>query len=123
QLISHATTGRPLADWKREFFLTKDLKPTRQSVLGLGYMRLRFAGEWWNPEQPALVPDAVSDNRQLVTRFLGTLHLRPDKGHKERTDAMRHQVDDRVRLADVFEHFLTHYRVTAPQDSSQLTGL
>jgi hypothetical protein len=123
RLTAHSKAGKPLVDWKREFFLTSQLKPTRRSVLGLDYMRVSFGDDWWYQRVPHDTMDAVEANRDIVKSFLATLKLRPDSGHADRTEVMRHLVDDHVRLAAAFDKLLTQYRVTSAEDSQSFTGL
>lgn len=123
RLAAHSKTGRSLVDWKREFFLTSQLKPTRRSVLGLDYMRLSFGDEWWNPGAPHDTMEAVEKNREVVKTFLASLDLKPDPGHTERSEVMRHLVDDEVPLNVAFDSLLTQYIVTSPDDSQKLTVL
>jgi hypothetical protein len=123
RLAAYSATGKPLSEWKREFFLTSQLKPTRKSVLGLDYMRVAFSDEWWNPGVPHDTMEAVEKNREVVSSFVRSLRLSPDKGHADRSEVMRHLVDDDVSLESAFEDLLTRYIVTAPEDSQRFTAL
>ncbi len=123
RLAAHSASGKPLVEWKREFFLTSQLKPTRRSVLGLDYMRHSFGDDWWYQRVPHDTMDAVEANRDIVKGFLATLRLVPDPGHPDRTEFMTHLVDDKVRLATAFDQLLTQYRVTSAEDSQSFTGL
>src|SRR6266516_1657612 len=123
RLDAHSRTGKTLPEWKREFFLTSQLKPTRHNVLGLDYMRLRFGEEWWYPGAPHDSRAAVETNRQVVRSFIASLDLVPDRGDPARTAQMKHLVDEGVRLADAFDTLLTLYRVPSPEDSQKFTAL
>jgi Z1 domain-containing protein len=123
RLAAYAKTGRPLIEWKREFFLKSTLKPTRRSVLGLDYMRMEFGEEWWSPAAPHESAEAINDNRKLVDKFLSERSLSPDRGSSARTDIQRHLVDEHVSLSKAFEGLLTEYRLPAPEDSQRLTAL
>jgi hypothetical protein len=123
RLEAHNAQGRSLIEWKREFFLTSQLKPTRKSVLGLDYMRLSFGDEWWNPRVPHDTTDAVESNREVVDNFLATIELNRDSGHPDRTDIMTHQVAEDVPLALAFERLLTQYKLTSVDDSREFTAL
>jgi hypothetical protein len=121
RLEAHARTGKPLTEWKREFFLTSQLKPTRRSVLGLDYVRLSFGDEWWYPGAPHEADLEV--NRRVVGEFVASLNLVPDSGHPDRTDIQTHQVDQKVSLAKAFDQLLTQYTAAAPDDSQSFTTL
>lgn len=123
RLLSHTKSGRPLIEWKREFFLTKALKPTRKSVLGFDYMRINLGGEWWSQSVPYENEDAIESNRLVTKQFLESVNLRDDKGHKLRSVIMRHRVASETSLKAVMEDLLTQYRVVAPDDSSVYTTL
>ncbi len=123
RLAAHAKTGKSLIEWKREFFLTSTLKPTRRSVLGLDYMRLEFGDDWWAPVAPQETAEAVESNRELVDQFLRSLSLAPDQGHPKRTEPQKHLVDQNVSLARAFAELLTEYRLAAPEDSQRFTAL
>lgn len=123
RLLSHNKSGLPLTEWKREFFLTQALKPTRKSVLGFDYMRIRIGGEWWSPAVPYENEDAVDSNRGVTQKFLESLPLRDNPGHKLRSEIMRHRVAAATPLKRVMEDLLTQYRVVAPEDSAVYTTL
>jgi Z1 domain len=121
RLLSHNKTGKPLTEWKREFFLTKALKPTRRSVLGFDYMRIQIGDGWWNQSAPYETEDAVENNRTTIKEFVGSLPLKPDKGHDARTAIMRHKVASEIPLRTAMEDLLTKYTVAAPEDSPVYT--
>lgn len=123
RLESHINANRPLPDWKREFFLTSQLKPTRRSVQGLDYMRIKFGDEWWNPGVPHDTADGVAHNRAVVGSFLESLALHADAGDPRRTKIMKHRVATGVPLADAFDRLLTPYAVTSQRDSQEFTAL
>src|SRR5437016_11455445 len=52
RLIKHRASGEPLREWRRAFFLTSTLRPTRRCVLDLDYMHSRFANSWFTPSSP-----------------------------------------------------------------------
>jgi Z1 domain len=121
RLEAHLRTGKPLTEWKREFFLTSQLKPTRRSVLGLDYVRTAFGDEWWYPESPHEADLDV--NRKVVADFIASLNLVPDSGDPNRTDFQKHLVDENVSLAKAFDELLTQYTVAALDDSQRFTTL
>lgn len=52
QLSAHRQRGEPLSDWKRTFLLAPNLRPTRDEVMDLGYMRYNFSNDWYAPKLP-----------------------------------------------------------------------
>ena len=121
RLDAHIRKGKPLSEWKREFFLTSQLKPTRRSVLGLDYVRMSFGDEWWYPESPHEAD--LDENRRVVAEFVKSLKLVPDSGSRDRSEIQRHLVDEKASLAKALELLLTQYGVTAPDDSQRFTTL
>ncbi len=121
RLEAHIESGKPLTEWKREFFLTSQLKPCRRSVLGLDYVRMAFGDEWWYPDAPY---EADLDlNRRTVEEFVEKLKMRPDRGHADRTEFQKHLVSERVSLATAFDELLTQYTLADPEDSQRFTTL
>jgi hypothetical protein len=123
RLIEHRATGRPLSEWKRAFFLTASLKPTRDNVLLLDYMQDSFSDEWYAPKAPHESDDAIKDNQAVVSEFLAGLDLRDDSGDPRRTEIQRHKVADDVHLSTAYAQLLTSLRITRPSDSQRFTGL
>lgn len=123
RLIEHRATGRPLSEWKRAFFLTPSLKPTRDNVLLLDYMQDTISDDWYAPKAPHESEDAIAENRIVVNEFLAGLDLQDDEGDARRTEIQRHKVDDNVPLRVAFEQLLTRLRMTRPNDSQRFTGL
>jgi hypothetical protein len=52
RLLEHVSTGQPLTEWKRAFFLTTALRPTRRNVLQLDYMQGTISEQWYSPDAP-----------------------------------------------------------------------
>jgi len=123
RLIAHAATERPLADWKRAFFLDMALEPTRRCVLDLDYMRDRLSDEWYYPKAPHESEDVVASNREVVGRFLASQSLAPAPGPEERSPFERHEVARGVPLRSVLTELLTRLRITRSEDSQRFTGL
>jgi hypothetical protein len=123
RLKAHRDKHRPLTEWKREFFLTSSLKPTRRSVQGLDYMRLKFGDDWWYPSIPHDSAEAGIENRKTLDAFVASLELVPDDGHPSRTELMQHLVDAQVPLRIAYRSLLADYKVTSPDDSARYTAL
>lgn len=123
RLRRHKETGRPLTEWRRAFFLDPALRPTRNDVLSLDYMRGNYTNKWFAPDTPHDSEDAIIENRVVVDEFLRSLSLAPDEGHPARLDAHRHLFNSDVRLSQAYEDLLTRFRLTQPGDSNLFFGL
>lgn len=123
QLIEYRNSQKPLSEWKRAFFLDRNLKPTRDCVLDLDYMRGGYSDEWYSPKSPHYSPEANMDNKKLVFDLINQLSLQPEKGNSERTDYQRHSIDNNVLLSELYEKLLVKYLVAYPNDSQKYTGL
>jgi hypothetical protein len=123
RLLQHRATSEPLTEWKRAFFLTSALRPTRRNVLQLDYMQGTISDDWYAPDAPYDSADAVSSNRKVVQEFLNSLSLQEDEGDDRRTIEQRHQVDGGVALRLAYQDLLTKLRTTWPSDSQRFTGV
>jgi hypothetical protein len=123
RLQIHQQTGQPLTEWKRAFVLTKALKPTRDSVLDLDYMKGQFSDGWYAPKAPHDSSEATASNRQVVADFRQTLQLHEDIGDASRTQVQRHLIDANVPVRRILEELLIPFRATFSRDSRQLTGV
>jgi hypothetical protein len=123
QLRRFADGQRPLREWKRAFFLTPELKPTRDCVLGLDYMRGMFSATWFAPHAPHDSAETARANWDVVNGFLSTLVLVNDEGHPGRTEYQRHQMCRNVSLDAVYASLLTQLRYARTVDSQASTGL
>jgi len=122
RLADHAKRGRPLAEWKRAFFLDTALRPTRNSVLQLPYMQAAISDDWYAPKSPHETQNAVEENRSTVRAFVDAARWSKDAGHAQRTAAQRHLIVQ-LRLQSLYEDLLTKLRVVHPRDSQKYTGM
>lgn len=123
QLHQYALTGRSLREWKRAFFLSPDLRPTRHDVLDLEYIRGNYSNSWFDQKAPHDSLEAIETNRTLIQQFVSPLPFLPDTGHPKRTEAQEHFVAFDVNLDFVYQEFLTKFLVTRPSDSYRFIGL
>lgn len=123
QLALHLADGNPLREWKRAFFLSPDLRPTRHDVLDLEYVRGNYATDWFEQRAPHDSDEAILANREIVKRFLTQLVLQSDTGHEKRTEQQIHLVDSMVSLELAYRELLTQFRVTRASDSQRFIGL
>lgn len=89
-LIKHRNTGKPLADWRRAFFLDRSMNPTRRSVLSLDYMRNR-GRDWIYPKTPH-ADEILDKNRVSIRNFLHDqlTKFSESPGNEARTKDQRH---------------------------------
>lgn len=123
RLAEHAASGRPLREWKRAFFLTPALRPTRRQVVGLEYARGTHSARWEVPSRPHELPEAIDSNNAVIERFLQGLAFVDDEGHPSRTAFQRHRVSRHVPLRDAYESLLEELRLPSPADSLRHTAL
>lgn len=123
RLIVHDQTNKPLNEWKRAFFLDSQLKPTRQNVLDIDYIRINSSARWYEPKAPHDSTEAIEANRATVHEFCERLSFQEDEGHPERTKVQIHYVDTNVLLKDLYEELLVPFRVTRSVDSQKFTGV
>lgn len=122
RLVEHSHTTKPLSEWKRKFFLTSQLRPTRANVLDLDYMHEKFSDRWFEPQAPHDSMDAVETNREIIQQFIAQVAWQEDKGHKKRREEQKHYVGT-VRLNKVYEDLLVNFRYTRAKDSQEFTGI
>jgi hypothetical protein len=120
ELERHASTGLPLSEWRRQFFLDPRLKPTRDSIVGLpGLARHNYETETFRPRTLyQAVGGALTENRELFARFETNLSMQVDPlgaGTNLRADG--------VSLAQILGDFITVYRPLDPADSVRITAL
>ncbi|PZW22868.1 Z1 domain-containing protein [Thermosporothrix hazakensis] len=123
QLAKHLTSGKSLRDWKRAFFLSPELRPTRHDVLDLEYIRGNYSNDWCEQHAPHDSFAAIQINRKVVQQFLAQLALQPDRGHQKRTEQQKHLVAFDVSLGLVYRELLTRFLITRPSDSQRFIGL
>ena len=111
-----------LREWKRAFFLDARLRPTRNSVFNLDYIRGSFSNDWFWQRAPHSLEDACAENREVFTRFIAGHQFMPDEGRPDRLDTHRHAVC-RIPLREALVSLLTQLRVVGAPDSLRYTGL
>lgn len=123
ELIQFNTTGRPLADWRREFFLSRQLRPTRDNVINIAYQRVRLGDDWVYPDGPQDSDGAVLANRALFDGFRYAHPFGNYDGLDLRQNSHRNLVVADISLQVVHEELLTRYRVSRLDDSVQFGPL
>jgi hypothetical protein len=123
RLADHAATGKPLRDWKRAFFLTQALGPTRRQVVSVAFSRGNHGSRWVTASRPHELQDAVVHNGTLISRFIDRREFVENEGDPRRTIFQRHRVAHGVALQEVYEDLLEELRLPSPADSLEHTAL
>jgi hypothetical protein len=123
RLVDHTRTGRPLSELRRAFLLTRDLRPTRDSIIDIDYIRTSLSEGWFFARAPHDTAAAVRTNQQVVSAFLGTIQLGPDQGHPDRTEFQRHRLAPDLPLRHAFEDLLTRLRFSGLSDAQDFLGV
>jgi hypothetical protein len=123
ELISVATAGRSLKDWKRVFLLSKSMKPTRASVIRLPTSRSSFAKRWFDQRCFDGADELIfGPNRALVDAFCAKYRFVDDAGHEDRLrESQVHPVAE-VPLSEVLESLLRDFVMT-DEDAVQFAAL
>ncbi len=117
RLMEHISTGESLSDFRRVFLLDSSMRPTRQAVIDIDYIRPRFSSGWYNPAAPHEAD--VDENRSIVQAFINN-HANSfveDEGSEERLPSHRHLVATTITLLEVYEQLLAQLQFRDPEDS------
>ena len=123
ELGQFSRSGRPLSEWRRQFFLNRQLRPTRDNVINVAYQRVRFGDDWVVPHGVSESEAAVEANRSLFEQFRAAHEFGPYDGLDKRKQSRRNQVLSDFSLQALHEELLTRFRVTRLEDSLQLGPL
>ena len=123
QLIEHNKTGRPLSDWRRQFFLNRNLRPTRDAVIDIAYQRAIYGDDWVYPQGLHDTPEALAANRIILEQFRSGLRFVPHDGLDLRKDSPRNMVARNIRLQAVHEELLARISLPRLTDSLLLAPL
>lgn len=122
ELVRHAATGAPLSEWRRRFFLDAQLKPTRDSVIGLASLsRHNYETETFRPRVLLADPDdqrLIESNRAAVMDFESAIALTVDPS----ADGTNLRATG-VPLLRVLRDLLTVYHPGDPAESVRTTAL
>ena len=123
QLVDFRATGRPLTEWRRQLFLDRNLRPTRDNVLDIAYQRVRFGNDWVLPNRPHISDVAITANREVLARFRSGLMYQPHDGLDRRRGSLRNLMSRDVTLQFVQEELLTLLRFPYLDDSEEFAAL
>ncbi len=122
QLIEHRSTGRPMSEWRRQFFLNRNLRPTRNSIIDINYQRRRFGNQWVYPNGPHDTEEAIETNRAVFQSFQGQLQFVRHDG-LDRRRSPKNLVSRNIPLARVHEDLLTRINIRRLEDSQLFSAL
>lgn len=123
QLIDHRNTGRPMSEWRRQFFLNRNLRPTRDNVIDIAYQRAIFGDDWVYPQGLHDSVEALTANRSIFEQFRSRLQFILHDGLDLRRDSPRNMVARGVRLQTAHEELLTRIRLPRLTDSQLFAPL
>lgn len=123
ELSQFSQSGRPLTEWRRQFFLSRQLRPTRDNVIDIAYQRVRLGNDWVYPDGAHDSPEAMEANRALFDTFRATHAFGPYDGLDRRRNSHRNLVLRDIPLQTVHEELLTRYRVSRFEDSQKIGPL
>jgi hypothetical protein len=123
ELSDFARTQRPLSEWRREFFLSRELRPTRDNVIAVAYRQIRLGDQWVYPHGPHDSADAISANAALFNQFRGAHLFHVHDGLDLRQNSLRNQVIEGIPMQIVHEQLLTRYRVSRLEDSQHFGAM
>lgn len=123
ELERFAHARRPLSEWRREFFLSRQFRPTRDNVISVAYQRVRLGDDWVYPDGPHDSPGAVAENRHVFETFIASRRFIEHTDQDLRRDSPRNLILRDVGLRLVHEELLTRYRVSRLEDSLRVGPL
>lgn len=122
ETLRHAQEDHiPLRNWRRAFFLSPALHPTRHSVIG--YMRGNCEPGWFWPRRVHWLDEALEANRRTVKEFLSHISFANAQWTDNATEHQTHEVARGVSLDFLYEHLLLQFRITNPDDSLKFHGM
>mgnify|MGYP006270473507 CR=1 FL=1 len=123
-LKDFAHEGNPLASWKRAFLMPRGLRPTRNSVIDVDYVRGGYADTWFDFKMPHYTLASAASNFELVNEFINQIDLRDDNDYLQSTSSFHHhRKNTNISLEFVQREFLSNFRVLHQADSERFTGL
>ena len=122
RLIEHINSGKPLSAFRRAFLLDRSMRPTRQAIIDVDYVRPNFRNGWCSPNSPHEAD--LETNNTVIDSFIGDHagEFVPDKGHPDRKEGQLHLVATGLLLRDVYEELLTQLSTRDFEDSQKWTA-
>lgn len=106
QLREHR--GRPLREWRRAFWLSSKLKPTRKNVLTNPELRISADEPWFRQSFPHFAPETLPSNRAVVGAFIA-------KHQWKAFQTYDHKITE-LDLATLFDELIIPFKVTGADD-------
>ncbi|MFA5411290.1 MAG: Z1 domain-containing protein [Candidatus Omnitrophota bacterium] len=120
QLRALENSGRPVSEWPRRFILDPSLRPTRDSLIDIPYLRGIVGDNWTYTRSPHVTADSVAININAINEFCSGQSFQEDTGHPERTEYQKHLVATELRLQTVLTELLMRLQFRSIEDSQQL---
>jgi hypothetical protein len=122
-----ANRGKPLTTWRRDFFMSEILKPTRPNVVGLGVRRVPVDG-WLVPKVMQRDDAAAEDNRKLLDKVVAKWQTDGRSVENAATVVQGvatspHNVIEGVPLREVLEDFMLDVKVQEPTDAEDHSAM
>ncbi len=114
---------RPLNELRRAFLIPRGFRPTRDSIIDVGYVTTSLWEGWFSPRAPQHPAETVAENRRVIGEFLSTLDLIEDEGHPDRSPLQRHLHAPAVPLQVAYEHLLMNLRFGRLTDAQNFLGV
>jgi len=108
--------GGSMAEWRRRFFLDRDLKPTRSNVVGRKMLRGGGA-DWFVTGAPATTDPDLSVNRRLIEKLRGAIDFRPYHSDPESGGA-HHLRAEGVAIGWLLSDLILDWKVSDGLDSA-----
>lgn len=115
---SHLEKGKTLKDWRRTYFLDRDLRPTRSSVILLEMYQSKARGGWIVPDHPFDDSETVSENREVVEQILGSFEFSAYGEDGWNDKQVVPAFSDSMLLADILP-MIGQFRYRRPDDNLQ----
>ncbi|WP_170409946.1 Z1 domain-containing protein [Ruegeria atlantica] len=121
-IAHHIEKGGDLKDWRRTWYLSERLQPTRRSVVLLDMFQSKGRKGWIYPDFPYEGTDLVADNREVVNSLLDEFPLweYKEEGWNDRQTIPA--FSDQIRLDDIIP-FVGQIRYQNPNDSLQHSSI
>lgn len=123
QLDQFRATELPLNQWKRAFFMSRNMQPTRSNVLSLSHMRDSFSDRWFWVRCPQELPSIVETNRAVFSECVSQRAFAPLPAELYGQPATRHSAVIGVPLLEVYDSFLVQVGVAEADDSQAYSGV
>jgi hypothetical protein len=122
--------GKPLAEWRRDFILTRALSPTRPSVISRDIKKVAIDEGWETPGALFRNEDAVKKNRDVISLVIPDWRARfgevdaaiHPQFKDRRANSPRNLLIEGVPLREALEKILLPFRITDPKDSVKHTA-